>query len=137
MFEQDYIMRMLVQLAAAMRRSMVKAGKEHDPKSAAEQIEASISDATEIDGEVLLSLAPESIAGVIQVSGTDPKVAEYIARSLLLESQYLIESGQSQKAQVRKEQAVAISESFGFEISLDMLTEEEWEEFFSEVEPEN
>lgn len=136
MLEQDYIMRILLNMAAAISRSIVKARKDHDPKGAAEQLEATIGEATDIDGDVLLSLAPESIAGVMQVSGTDPQVAEYIARSILLESEYLREAGLDHKAKLREEQAYAIAETFGFEIAIDMLTEEEWEELFSKIEPE-
>lgn len=134
MFERDYIMRLILQLVEAMRRSMEKAGKENDPQAAAEQIEASIGEVADIDGEVLLSLAPESMADIMQVSGTDPRVAEYIARSLLLEAEYLRESGNPEKAQIREDQALALGSSFGVEVSIEKLTEEEWEEFFSQVE---
>ena len=134
MLQQDYIMRLILQLVAAMRRSMEKAGKENNPKVAAEQIESSIGEVTEIDGDVLLSLAPESMASVLQVSGTDPRVAEYIARSLLLEAEYLCEADENEKAQIRKEQALALGEVFCVDVSLEKLTEEEWEEFFSHIE---
>ena len=43
-----------------------------------------LGDATDLDGEALLSLAPESLASVLQVSGVDPHLTEYIARSLML-----------------------------------------------------
>lgn len=136
MFEQDYLVRILTQFAAAIRNSMLLATKDKRPRLAAEQLETSIGEATDIDGEVLLSLAPESIAGVMQVSGTDPKVAEYIARSLLLEAEYLREADLDQKADLREQQAYALGAAFGFEVALDMLTEEEWDEFFSETIPE-
>lgn len=136
MFERDYIMRLILQLVAAMRRSMEKAGKENNPKVAAEQLEVSIGEVTEIDGEVLLSLAPESMANIIQVSGTDPRVVEYIARSLLLEAEYLREAGDTEKALIREEQAIALGEAFEIEVSVEKLTEEEWEEFFSQIEGE-
>lgn len=133
MFEQDYIMRLLLQMAAAIRRSLEQSQKDKDPATAAETLENTISEASDVDGSVLLSLAPESIAGVMQISGTDPQVAEYISRSLLLESQYLSEAGREQKAQLRKEQAFAIAHAFGFAVEIDMLTEEEWESFFLET----
>ncbi len=136
MFEQDYIMRMLVGWADAIRRSMLKAAGQKDPQGAAELLEASISEATDIDGEVLLSLSPESIASVLQVSGTDPQVVEYISRSLLLEANYLREAKFDEMAKLREEQAYALAHAFGFEVSLDMLTEEEWDKFFADTIPE-
>ena len=42
-----------------------------------------LGDATDLDGEALLSLAPESLASVLQVSGVDPHLTEYIALSLI------------------------------------------------------
>lgn len=132
MFEQDYIMRIIMQFGQIIRRSWTKAGKESDPLGAAELIENQVGDATEIDGNVLLSLAPESIAGVMTVSGTDPSIAEYIARSLLLEAQYLREGKDEQTADLREAQAYAIAEAFDVELSLEKITEEEWEELFAQ-----
>ena len=133
MFEQDYLMRLLLQMAAAIQRSLEQAKKDKDPAGAAEALESTINSATDIDGAVLLTLAPESIASVMQVSGTNPQVAQYISRTLLLESQYLIEAGSTQKAKLREEQAHAIANAFGFEVEIEMLTEEEWETFFAET----
>lgn len=137
MFEQDYLISMFVKFAEAIRLSMEKASGEERPAEAAEMIEGAIGAATDMDETVLLSLAPESIAGFLQVSGTDPQLAEYISRSLLLESRYFLEAGYAAKAETRESQAQAIADAFGFEIELEMLTEKEWEELFSEIPQEN
>lgn len=134
MLEQDYIMRIILQFGQIIRRSWTKANKESDPLGAAELIENQVGEATEIDGNVLLSLAPESIAGVMQVSGTDPGIADFIARSLLLEAQYLREASKNQVADLREEQAYAIAEAFQIELSLEKITEEEWEELFAKTD---
>ena len=136
MLEQDYLIRILLQFVMAIRDSMIRARHENDPKGAAERIEVAIKDASDIDGDVLLSLAPESIASVMQISGINPQLSEYIARGLLQESQYLKEAGEDTKANVREEQSFAIAKAFGFEMSFDLLTEEEWEAFFSHIEGE-
>ena len=81
MLEQDYLMRIFLQFAEIIRRSWTKARKEKDPRAAADMLEDAVGEATDIDGGVLLSLSPESIASVMQVSGTDPRVTEYVARS--------------------------------------------------------
>ena len=110
MLEQDYLMRIILQFAEIVRRSWTKAKDEHDPKRAADMLE----DATDMDGAALLSLAPESIASVMQISGVDPRVTEYIARSLLLASGYLREAGEFELAAVREGQARAIASEYGF-----------------------
>ena len=79
MFEQDYLMRLLVQFMEAMRRSIERADDGRDPAAAADMLENAIGDATDLDGSMLLSLAPESMASVLQVSGVDPHVTEYVA----------------------------------------------------------
>ena len=91
MFEQDYLMRLLMQFMEAMRRSIERADDGRDPAAAADMLESAIDDATDLDGSMLLSLAPESMASVLQVSGVDPHVAEYVANSLQLESEAPLE----------------------------------------------
>ena len=116
MLEQDYLMRIILQFAEIIRRSWTKATDEHDPKRAADMLEGAVGQATDLDGGVLLSLSPESIASVMQVSGIDPRVTEYIARSLLLASGYLREAGEHQLADVREQQARAIALAYGIEL---------------------
>lgn len=116
MLEQDYLMRIVLQFAEMIRRSWTKAHDERDPKSAADMLEDAVGEATDIDGGVLLSLAPESIASVMQVSGVDPRVTEYIARSLLLASGYLHEAGQHALADVREAQARAVAAAYDIEL---------------------
>ena len=79
MLEQDYLMRILLQFAEAIRRSWARSVEDRDPRDAANMLERAIGDATDIDGATLLSLSPESIASVMQVSGVDPRVSEYLS----------------------------------------------------------
>ena len=53
----------------------------------------------------------------MQISGVDPRVTEYIARSLLLASGYLREAGEFELAAVREAQARAIAAEYGFELA--------------------
>ena len=109
MFQQDYLMRLIWQFVEALRRSREK----QDPKQAAESVEDAIAEALEIDANVVLGLAPESFAGILQVSGTDPNVVEYIVRGLALESHYLSEAGDVQTSQLRFDQACALAGAYG------------------------
>ncbi len=114
--ERDYIMKIVALFAEAVRRSWLVSNKDEDPQGAAEMLEAAIGDATEIDGSVLLSLDPQSIAGILQVSGTDPSVVGYVARSLVLSSRYLHEAGQHDLANLREEQARALAEAYDVDL---------------------
>lgn len=135
MLQQDYLVRMLMRLAEAISKSLAKAKDDDDPEEAAELLENAIGEATELDGAVLLSLAPESIASVVQISGTDPRVVEYIARTLMLEASYLEDAGKSEKAALRNEQALALANAYGIDVSSVELSEEEFEAFFEETKP--
>ena len=75
MLEQDYLMRILLQFAEAIRRSWTRA-----------------------------------------VEDRDPRVTEYIARSLLLASGYLREAGDDALADVRADQARALAEAYDLEL---------------------
>ena len=133
MFEQDYLMRMILQLVEGIRRSMELSKQKNDPSAAAEMLEATISQATEIDGSVLLSLAPESIADILQVSGTDPGVVEFVSRSMLLESEYLAEAGDTGTAELRAAQARALADSYGFELGAPGEGEREMDGFIESL----
>ena len=128
MFEQDYLVHLLLQFFRGLMRSHELRQEKDDPQAAADLLEGAIGSAVEMDGSTLLSLAPESIATVMQVSGIDPDVTQFVARGLLLESVYLTDAGNLEKAAIRAGQARAIAAEYGFELpddpsDFDMLTE--------------
>ena len=116
MFEQDYLVRLLLQFFRGLMKSWERRHEQDDPQGAADLLEATIGEAVEMDGASLLALAPESIATVMKVSGIDPDVTQFVARSLLLESVYLEEAGNMQLAAVRAGQARAIAAEYGFDL---------------------
>lgn len=116
MFQRDYLMKQLLVFFQALARSLQQRQKEDNPLLAAQTLENAISSATDLDGAALLSLSPESIAQVLRVSGVDPQVVSYIAHGLLLEFQYLTDACEHDLADVRKRQALALAQSYGFEL---------------------
>ncbi len=132
MFEHDYLMRMIMQLIEAIQRSinMSKAGGV-DPASQAQLLEDAIGTATDLDGGTLLSLSPDSIANILDVSGTDPQVVEYVGRTLFLESGYLAQAGATDLATLRAEQALALAEHYGFSLDEELGPEAAMEAFLA------
>ena len=117
MFEQDYLMKLLLAFYQAMFKSLRRVTDEdEDPKEAAATLDEVVGNAVGMDGASLLSLTPESVVGVLQVSGTDPRVTEFIARSLLLSSEYLTQAKQGALASLRVEQARAIADAYGIDL---------------------
>ena len=114
MIEQDYLMRMLLQFFQAMARSWELSHDNDNPQAAAETLENAIGNATDMDGATLLSLSPESIAQIMRVTDVDPRVTQFVARSMLLESVYLSQAGQHRLAALRTQQARAIAAEYSF-----------------------
>lgn len=129
MFENDYLMRMIMQLIEAIQRSINMARNNEDPAASAQMLEDAIGAATELDGGVLLSLSPDSIAEILEVSGTDPAVVEYVGRSLYLESTYLAQAGKMELATLRAEQALALGEAYDFSLDEELGAEEAMQAF--------
>ena len=115
MLQRDYLMRLISLFVESIQRSLHQSKVDGDPRAAADTLEAMIGEATDIDGAILLSLAPESIASVMQVAAVDPKVTGYIVKSLVLAADYLDEAGDADIADLRRAQASAIAEAYGIE----------------------
>ena len=133
MLEQDYLMKLILQFFRGMVRSWELKEEKDDPELAADMLETAIGAATEMDGAVLLSLSPDSIAQVLRVSGTDPNVVEFVARGLLLEAVYLSEAGNDELAGVRAAQARALADDYGFELPDDPTDFDAMEENLDEI----
>ncbi len=132
MFTQDYLMRMFLMLAGAIRESFQKAHGDDDPRAAAELLDASLEDATEMDGSLLLRMTPESMAAMLQLSQPDPQLMGYVSRSLLLSSSYLKQAGDESAASLRRAQAFAVSDAFGLDISDSSIEQGQLEAFLSQ-----
>lgn len=134
MIEQDYLLRLIAQFIQAMLRAMSMAGRraeelqeaeaeadgmakredaDPDPLGAAELLETAFGNCIEMDESVLLVLAPESFAGVLQISGVDEQLVPHLVRCLELESEFLDEGGKPALADLRRKQADALALVYG------------------------
>ncbi len=134
MLHQDYLMRMFLQLAIAMRESFQRARGEKDPVAAATMLDQALEDATEIDGSLLLRMSPDSMAAMLQLSQTDPQLMEYVTRTLLLSSRYCQEAGNTSQAELRRGQAYAVAQAFSISLSEESITPQELESFFESTQ---
>ncbi len=134
MFEQDYLMRLVMQFIDAINRSMQRASGEEDHDAAARLLDDAIGTATDIDGGVLLDLTPDSMAEVLSVSGTDPRVLEYVGRSLLLSSQYWQEAGNEDLARLRAGQARSLASAYAFYLDEAVSADESMRAFLESQE---
>ena len=130
MIQQDYLLRLIAQFIQAMLHAMRVAGRvaedeasdaesgegsgetgvtsNPDPLGAAEMLEVAFGEAVEMDPDMLLVLAPESLAAILQVSGTDAQLIPHLVRCLELEAEFLEAGGMPTRAELRAAQAAAL-----------------------------
>ena len=114
MFENDYVMRMILQLVRVLRRSLNR--QFPDRASELEDIEGSVAEAVDLDPRLMFSLTPESLVSVLELGNFDAQLAGYVVRSIYYESDLLEADGQLAKAELRRQQADAIAKRFGLEV---------------------
>ncbi|MDR1358287.1 MAG: hypothetical protein LBJ48_02880 [Coriobacteriales bacterium] len=134
MFENDYIMRMILQLVRVLRRSLTK----EYPSTETEitDIEGKVAEALDLDPRLMFKLEPESLVQLLQLGNLDPVLAVYAVRSIYYESDLLEDSGDLEKAELRRQQADAIARAYGVEVTLADATPEAMEDFLDEQETE-
>ncbi|MDR1713968.1 MAG: hypothetical protein LBR39_07465 [Coriobacteriales bacterium] len=133
MFENDYLMRMIMQLATVLRKMLLE--HPNDPLETAEDIERAIGNAVDIDPDLLFSFDPDSMVSMLQLGNFDEHLSGYVLRSMYYEASILEQAGQTQRADLRRAQADAVAKAYGVEISPEDLSEQALVGYFSEEEP--
>lgn len=125
MLQNDYLMRMILQLIAAIRRALLEQNRE--PGQKAEDVEAAVGQIVNMDPDLLFSLEPDSMVTMMQIDGSlDTETCGYVVESILYEADFLDEAGQGQKAALRREQAQALAGAYGYTIGeKDILAEDD------------
>lgn len=132
MFENDYIMRMILQLTRALQRSLLKGYP--SPESEINDIEGRVGEALGIDPRLMFKLNPESMVSLLQLGDINPALAVFAVRSIYYESDLLEENGELEKAELRRQQADAIARAYDIEVTLADGSPEAMKEFLDEQE---
>ncbi len=123
MITEDYLMRMLLAFFKALVDARSRALNEKDLVGAAEMLEDVIGESSGLGADMFLRLSPESIATILQSTGTDPEVTEFMARSLMQAAEYREMSGGAETANLTLELSHAIADAYGHDLTVAM---EEW-----------
>ena len=115
MFENDYLMRIILQFVAALQRALREQGVRPEVKAA--DLEQLVGEAVSIDARLLFSLAPESLVSMLQLGDFDEGLAGYVLRSIYLGADLLDEAGMPERANLRRAQADAIAKAYGYDVS--------------------
>ena len=134
MFENDYIMRMILQLTRALQRSLLK--EYPTPDMEIRDIEGRVAEALDLDPRLMFKLEPESLVSVLQLGNVDPVLAIYAVRSIYYESDLLEANGDLERAELRRRQADAIAQAYQLDVTPVDASPEAMVEFLSEQELE-
>ncbi len=134
MLEEDYIIRLLMNFFAGIRRCIEREEERRQPSEAARELDTLVGDAVDLDPDMLLTLTPDSAAGLLKISGVDPRVVEYVSRTLLLSSSYYSEAGENDLAGLREQQAHALAEVFNCDLPDEPVSNESMQEFLDNVD---
>ena len=129
MFENDYLMRIILQFVAALQRALRETGVRPEAKAA--DLEQLVGEAVNIDARLLFSLAPDSLVSMLQLGDFDEGIAGYVLRSIYMEADLLDEAGLPERANLRRAQADAIAKAYGYDVSPADVTAEALEEFLN------
>ena len=133
MFQNDYLMRMILQLVAVIQRAL-RYEKNRDDEQTAQEIEVLIGSAVGIDPGLLFSMAPESMVSLLQLGDFDDKLCAYVVRSIYFEAELLERQGLQQRADLRRAQADAIDRAYGAGVTSEDLGPEALAAFFCDPE---
>ena len=132
MLQQDYLTRLISNLIEALLRSLQKGDKVVSPEEASNALDKAIKQATDIDGDLLLSLDGDSMANIMLVSGTDPRLVEYITRSLMRSAMFYEQSGNHETAALRSAQGKALAAAYNVYIEDDCAQDDSLKTFIDE-----
>ena len=115
MLHRDYLLEVIEQFVSTVSQALARALLERDLDSALE-VEEAIAELVQLDPETAMSLAPDSLVIMMQLSGTGDAVAGYAAYALNRLSDAYERMGDVGTANMRRDQAEAIAEAFGADI---------------------
>lgn len=115
MLHKDYLLEVIEQFVSTVAQALARALLQRD-FDAVDDVEAAVADLVQLDPETAMALAPESLVTMMLLSGTGDSIAGYAAYALNRLSDAYEAMGQPGLAEMRRNQAVAIADSFGADL---------------------
>lgn len=112
MLQHDYLTEAVQLFVEAVSVPLSRALRRQDMSSARE-VETAIAELLEMDRDMAMGLAPESLVTMMRLMGTGDSTSEYVAYTLDRLGDAYERMGEGDLARLRHEQAAAIGEAFG------------------------
>ena len=122
---QDYLLRQLISLAAAIREALRKRIEKQDAQVLDATSEA-IDIALGIDSETLLRMDPASFVSMMRLVDVDPEAAAWVAAALEIQSEQHAVSDNAALSALRFAQAEAVRRGYDVERSIEELLDVEY-----------
>jgi hypothetical protein len=116
MLHKDYLLEVIEQFVSTVSQALARALLQRDFE-AAEEVEAAVADLVQLDPDTAMALAPQSLVTMMLLSGTGDSVAGYAAYALNRLGDAYDGMGDHDLAELRREQAHAIADSFGADLN--------------------
>ena len=116
MLHKDYLLEVIEQFVSSVSQALARALLQRDLE-AAEEVEEAVADLVQLDPETAMALAPESLVTMMLLSGTGDSVAGYAAYALNRLGDAYDKMGEHDVAELRRDQAYAIAQSFGSDVN--------------------
>lgn len=120
MLQRDYILELIEQFVRGVVESLRLALSKVDParaREATEEVEQAVSELVDLDAEVAMQLAPESLVTMMQLSGISDSVADYVAYTLSVLGHAYDGMGDHTTAAMRRDQAQAVADAYGYDFA--------------------
>lgn len=116
MLHRDYLLEIIAKFVDSVTVALRGALLEGSPE-AARSVEDSVAALLDLDPNTAMNLSPDSLVTMMLISGMGDALASYVAYALDHVGDAYDDMGDRQKAELRWDQAEAVAESFGCDLS--------------------
>ena len=116
MLERDYILMVITEFVRTVTEALRLSHFDRS-QEAFQQVEAAVAELVGLDAQTAMTLSADSLVQVMILSGVGAGVAGYAAYALDRLADEYEDAGQEDVAEVRRMQAEAIAESFGWDLN--------------------
>ena len=111
MLQRDYILEVIDDFTLTVTEGLGNA-LETQTEESLDGVEAAVAELIDLSPETALALSPDSLVTMMLLSGVADSVAEYVVYALDRLSHVYEQLGDEDKAGLRRQQAVAVAQSF-------------------------
>ena len=127
MLQRDYILEVIDDFTSTVTVGLGNA-LETQTEESLDGVEAAVAELIDLSPETALALSPDSLVTMMLLSGVADSVAEYVVYALDRLSHVYEQLGDGDKAGLRRQQAVAVAQSFSVDQN---ATPEQFKDFES------